>query len=63
MESKEVKHVIQKIGQSSFEFGPAKKRHKVYYEDDEDLRKKLQALKGVINAEKETIDWLTGDVE
>lgn len=62
-EVKEVKHVIQKLGQSSFEFGPAKKRHKVYYEDATDLQNKIRELKLTIEQEKETIDWLTGDAE
>jgi len=60
-ESKEVRHVIVKVNQSSFEFGPAKKRHKVYYEDADDLKNKLEQLKVVLQERRDTIDFLTGD--
>ena len=63
MNEKEVKHTIVKTNQNSFEFGPAKKRHKVYYEDGADLQSKLKQLKLVLETEKETINFLTGDVE
>jgi hypothetical protein len=60
-ENKEVKHIIQRIGQNSFEFGPAKKRHKIYYEDVNDLQNKINELKRVIEQEKDALDWLSGE--
>lgn len=62
-ESKEVKHVVVKTSQNSFEFGPAKKRHKVYYEDATDLHKKLGDLKTALEINKDVVNWLTGDLE
>jgi hypothetical protein len=63
MENKEVKHTIIKVGQSSFEFGPAKKRHKIYYEDGADLQSKLRQLVLTLETERETISFLTGENE
>lgn len=62
-ELKEVRHVIVKVGQSSFEFGPAKKRHKIYYEDGAELQSKLRELALTLETEKETISFLTGESE
>lgn len=63
MNGKEVKHTIVKTNQNSFEFGPAKKRHKVYYEDADDLHTKLKQLESLMKQKADTINFLTGDTE
>lgn len=60
---KEVKHVIEKRGQNSFEFGPAKQRHKIYYETPEELRQKISMIKEVMEQEKEVLSYISGETQ
>ena len=60
MSEKEVKHTIVKTNQNSFEFGPAKKRHKIYYQDGSDLQQKIREVRLAVEEEKENIEYLSG---
>ena len=56
---KEETHIVKRQNQSSFEFGTTKNKHKVYYDDAEDLKKKLEELKTLFDGE----DFINSFVE